>query len=277
MICSIEDRRSLLIPNYPELSLRKQCALLGINRSGYYYEPKPIDEETLLLMRLVDEIYTEHPYFGSRQMVNYLRLKGLNLGRSKIRTIYEKLGLQAVCPGPHTSKPHPEHKIYPYLLRDVEITRCNQVWSTDITYIRMKQGFVYLVAIIDWFSRYVLDWELGVTLEADFCVETLLRTLAQGKCDIFNTDQGSQFTCENFIKLLLDHSIKISMDGKGRALDNIFVERLWRSVKYECIYLREWETVREVRTGLATYFDFYNHERPHQGINGKTPASVYLH
>lgn len=271
-----EDRRDLLVPNHPELSLRKQCELLGVNRSSYYYEPKLIDEETLLLMRLVDEIYTKHPYFGSRQMVNYLRLMGHEVGRSKIRSIYENLGLQAACPGPHTSKPHPEHKVYPYLLRDVEITRRNQVWSTDITYVRMKQGFVYLMAIIDWFSRYVLDWELGITLEADFCIEALSRVLEHSRCDIFNTDQGSQFTCEGFTKLLLDRAIDISMDGKGRALDNVFVERLWRSVKYECIYLQEWETVKEVRKGLASYFDFYNNERPHQGINGKTPASVYL-
>jgi putative transposase len=276
VICLSDDSRELLVPNHPELSLRKQCELLKINRSSYYYKAKPIDEETLFLMRLVDEIYTEYPFFGSRQMVNYLRLNGHDVGRTKIRSIYEKLGLQAVCPGPHTSKPHPEHKVYPYLLRDVEINKCNQVWSTDITYIRMNKGFVYLAAIIDWYSRYVLDWELGVTLEADFCIEVLSRVLNYGKCDIFNTDQGSQFTCVDFTKLLLDKEIKISMDGKGRALDNVFVERLWRSVKYECIYLKEWETVRDICKGLATYFNFYNHKRPHQGINGKTPASVYL-
>ena len=276
MICLSDDRRELLVPNHPEFSLRQQCELLKINRSSYYYQAKPEDEETLLLMRLVDEVYTEYPFFGSRQMVNYLRLNGHDVGRTKIRSIYEKLGLQAVCPGPHTSKPHPEHKVYPYLLRDVEINKCNQVWSTDITYVRMSKGFVYLAAIIDWYSRYVLDWELGITLEADFCIEVLCRVLSYGKCDIFNTDQGSQFTCGDFTKLLLDKEIKISMDGKGRALDNIFVERLWRSVKYECIYLKEWETVRDIRKGLATYFNFYNHKRPHQGINGKTPASVYL-
>ena len=276
MIYLSENRRDLLAPNHPELSLRKQCELLGVNRSSYYYDPKPMDEETLCLMRIVDEIYTEHPYFGSRQMVNYLRLKGYAVGRSKIRCIYEQLGLQAVCPGPHTSKAHPEHKVYPYLLRDLAITRRDQVWSTDITYVRLKQGFVYLTAIIDWFSRYVLDWELGTTLEADFCIEALSRILTHRRCDIFNTDQGAQFTSEGFTRLLLDRAIRISMDGKGRALDNVFVERLWRSVKYECIYLQEWESVKEVRKGLANYFDFYNHERPHQGIQGKTPASVYL-
>lgn len=205
-----------------------------------------------------------------------MRLNGYNIGRGKIRSVYEQLGLQAICPGPHTSKPRKEHKIYPYLLRDIEITKNDQVWSTDITFLRMKKGFVYLMAIIDWFSRYVLDWELSITLEADFCIEALSRVLCNGKCDIFNTDQGSQFTSDGFTKLLLENAVKISMDGKGRALDNVFVERLWRSVKYECIYLKEWETVRDVRKGVAEYFDFYNNERPHQGLNGKTPASVYL-
>lgn len=276
MICLCEDRRKLLEPDNPSISLRDQCLLLEINRSSYYYEPKHIDEATLALIGLVDKIYTKHPCFGSRQMSNYLRLNGYDVGRSKIRSIYEQLGLQAACPGPHTSKPHPEHKKYPYLLRDIEITKRDQVWSTDITFLPMKNGFVYLMAIIDWFSRYVLDWELDITLEADFCIDALSRVLRNGKCDIFNTDQGSQFTSDGFTKLLLDRAIKISMDGKGRALDNIFVERLWRSLKYECIYLRDWETVREIRQGVFEYFDFYNYERPHQSLGGRTPGSVYL-
>lgn len=276
MIRSCSDCRGLLEPNHPILSLREQCLLLDINRSSYYYVPKPMDNETLDLLRLVDEIYTKYPFFGSRQMSNYLKLNGCEVGRSKIRSIYEMLGLRAICPGPHTSKPHPEHKKYPYLLRNVPIVKCNHVWSTDITYLRMKKGFVYLVAVIDWFSRYVLDWEIATTLEADFCVVTLARVLNNGVCDIFNTDQGVQFTSHDFIKLLVDHAINISMDGKGRALDNIFVERLWRSLKYECIYLHEWESVREIRQGVAKYFDFYNNERPHQSLNGQTPASVYF-
>lgn len=273
---SLDDRSKLLTPGHQKLSLREQCLLLGLNRSSYYYQPQPIKAEVLALLRLVDEIYTEHPYFGSRQMTNYLRLNGHEVGRSKIRTIYEKLGLQAACPGPHTSKRHPEHKVYPYLLRGIEITRCDQVWSTDITFLRMKKGFVYLVAIIDWFSRYVLDWEIDITLESDFCIETLTRVLTKNKCEIFNSDQGSQFTCDKFVSLLVTYGILVSMDGKVRALDNIFVERLWRSLKYECIYLQEWETVKAIRQAVGEYFNFYNYRRPHQGLGGQTPASVYF-
>jgi putative transposase len=271
-----KDKRQLLEPEHKELSIRQQCVLLGINRSNVYYVRKPLDDKALKLMRVVDEIYTQYPFFGTRQMVNYLRPMGYDVGRTQIRSIYEKLGLRALCPRPHTSKPHPEHKVYPYLLRDVVITAKDQVWSTDITFVPLRKGFVYLMAIIDWFSRYVLDWELSISLEADFCIETLQRLLVGKACEIFNTDQGSQFTSNGFTNLLTLSGIKISMDGRGRALDNIFVERLWRSVKYECIYLREWETVKEVKQGLIKYFDFYNHKRPHQGLGGVTPASIYL-
>jgi len=262
--------------NHEYLSIRRQCEILDINRSNIYYSKKEINETILQLMRTVDEVYTKYPFFGTRKMASYLQLNGYEVGREQIRSIYNKLGLHALCPGPHTSKPHPEHKIYPYLLRDVEIAANDQVWSTDITYLPLRKGFVYLVAIIDWHSRYVLDWELSTTLEADFCVETLRRTLKKGYCEIFNTDQGSQFTSNDFTGLLLANGIKISMDGKGRALDNIFVERLWRSVKYEKIYLQEWDTVKEIRAGVNDYFGFYNFERPHQNLNGKTPASIYL-
>jgi putative transposase len=268
---------SMLEPEYSSLSIRQQCEILGINRSNVYYVRKSTDEATLTLMRVVDEVYTKYPFFGTRQMSSYLRRsKGCDVGREQIRSIYKKLGLQSLSPGPHTSKPHPEHKVYPYLLRDIEIVANDQVWSTDITYLRLRNGFVYLMAIIDWYSRYVLDWELSISLEADFCIETLARVLKTSICEIFNTDQGAQFTSAGFTGLLLGQGIKISMDGKGRALDNVFVERLWRSVKYEKIYLQEWDTVREVRTALAEYFRFYNHERPHQGLGGETPASVYL-
>lgn len=251
--------------------------LLEINRSSVYYTPRVvINDEVLALQRVVDEVYTQYPFFGTRQMASYLRTKGHDVEREEIRGIYERLGLRSLAPGPHTSKPHPEHKIYPYLLRGATISRPDHVWSTDITYVRLQRGFVYLMAIIDWYSRYVLDWELSIGLEADFCIETLGRVLEKGKCSIFNTDQGAQFTSKKFTDLLISHQVRISMDGKGRALDNVFVERLWRSVKYECVYRREWENVKDVRQGLKDYFKFYNHDRPHQGLkNDRTPALVY--
>ena len=262
------------------LSIREQCRLLNINRSGVYYKPvehKKFDDGKLQLLNVVDESYTQYPFMGTRMMSDYLQLQGhKEIKRHHARWAYQNLGLRACAPGPHTSQPHPEHKIYPYLLRGFEITRPNQVWSTDLTYIRLNKGFVYLVAIIDWFSRYVLDWELSITMEAEFCIATLGRVLADATCDIFNTDQGTQFTSGGFTGLLNDHNIKISMDGRGRALDNIFVERLWRSVKYECVYLKEWNTVREAAAGLREYFEFYNHERPHSGIGGRTPFSVHF-
>lgn len=267
----------MLEPEHEFLSIRQQCKILEINRSNIYYKQKALYEDTLILMRVVDEVYTQYPFMGTRQMSSYLRLnKGCNVGREQIRSIYKKLGLQSLNPGPHTSKPHPEHKIYPYLLRGVKMVKKDQVWSTDITYLRLRKGFVYLMAIIDWYSRYVLDWEISITLEADFCIETLGRVLKNKVCEIFNTDQGSQFTSLGFTGLLTACGIKISMDGKGRALDNIFVERLWRSVKYEKMYLQEWDTVREVKRALVDYFRFYNYERPHQSLGGKTPASIYL-
>lgn len=258
-----------------ELSLRRQCELLGVNRSSLYYTPAEDDDYTLLLMRLIDEEYTHHPFYGTRRMVHYLRTLDHRVNRKRIQSLYRVMGLEAIYPKPNLSKAAAQHLKYPYLLRGVAINRCNQVWSTDITYIRLTQGFVYLMAIIDWYSRYVLDWELSISLEADFCVETLRRVLSHSKCDIFNTDQGSQFTSEDFTGLLLANDVKISMDGKGRALDNIFVERLWRSVKYESVYLNQWESVQEARTGLNDYFEFYNNERPHQSLNYKTPVEVY--
>jgi len=274
----VVDRRTLLEPLHATLSVRQQCALLNIHRSGVYYKSPvaQMDEVKLELMRVVDEVYTQYPFFGTLKMASYLRTKGFAVEREQIRGIYNCLGLRSLSPGPHTSKPHPEHKVYPYLLRGVEVSAVDQVWSTDITYIRLRRGFVYLMAIIDWYSRYVLDWELSISLDADFCVETLGRVLENGQCDIFNTDQGAQFTSTRFTELLLSHEIKISMDGKGRALDNIFVERLWRSVKYECVYRQEWETIKDVRQGLKDYFEFYNHVRPHQGLGcDRIPAMVY--
>ena len=240
-----------------------------------YYKPTEVDDETLLLTQLIDAQYTRRPSYGARRMKIYLQNLGYIVNRKRIRRLYQLMGLEAVYPKPSLSKAINEHKKYPYLLRDIEISHRDHVWSTDITYIRLKHGFVYLMAIIDWFSRYVLDWELSISLEADFCIETLSRVLSNGKCAIFNTDQGSQFTSEGFTGLLLANDVKISMDGKGRALDNVFVERLWRSVKYESVYLNQWETVQEARMGLRDYFEFYNYERPHQSLNYKTPWAVY--
>lgn len=257
------------------MDIIRQCDLLGISRSAYYYQAKQPSEKELFLINKVDEIYTEHPCFGARKMSAYLKRNGYNIGRKKVRSIYEILGLEAVYPKPNLSKQNKEHKIYPYLLRDVEIVRCNQVWSTDITYIRLNKGFVYLVAIIDWYSRFVLDWELSINLEAEFCIDTLKRALAGKLCEIFNTDQGSQFTSYGFTNVLIEKQIKISMDGKGRCLDNIFVERLWRSLKWECIYLLALNTVTEARETIKKYFQFYNYDRPHQSLNNKTPADIY--
>ena len=273
----MDDRRTLIEPDHSLLSVRQQCALLNLGRSSVYYTPKPkvFSEEELALLRLVDEIYTKYPFFGTRQMSGYISLHHHFCKRHETRWAYEHLGLHSLAPGPHTSKPHPEHKIYPYLLNDIEIVRPCQVFSTDITYIRLQRGFAYLVAIIDWYSRFVLDWQLSINMEADFCVEVLERVLAHWNCDIFNTDQGSQFTSKDFTEVLKKKNIKISMDGKGRWADNIFVERLWRSTKYECVYLQEWENVVAVKEALREYYRFYNYERPHQSLNWRTPGEVH--
>ena len=271
------DKRQLIDHNHEELSVRQQCELLEVSRSSVYYKPSPIDAETVNLMNLVDEIYTMYPFFGKRRMkAHLLTYQGIEVGLDKLRTIYCKLGLEAIYPKPNLSLPNKAHKIFPYLLKGLEITRTDQVWSTDITCIKLKKGCVYLVAIIDWYSRYVLDWSVSITLEADFCIETLQRCLLRSRCEIFNTDQGSQFTSNAFVSLLLAHGIQISMDGKGRALDNIFVERLWRSLKYECVYLKDFETVEEAIAEIKAYFEFYNNIRLHQTLEYKTPAEVYF-
>jgi putative transposase len=273
----MDERLSWIETEHPLLSVRQQCVLLDLNRSSVYYTPrtKIFSDEQLALLRLVDEIYTKYPFFGSRQMSDYISLHNHPCKRHETRWAYGHLGLQSVAPGPHTSKPQPEHKVYPYLLHDVEIVQPCQVFSTDITYIRLQRGFVYLIAVIDWYSRFVLDWQLSINMEADFCIETLSRVLARTRCDIFNTDQGSQFTSTGFTNVLKEHGIKISMDGKGRWVDNVFVERLWRSVKYECVYLQEWESVVAVRDALKAYFQFYNYERPHQSLAGLTPSHFH--
>lgn len=238
-------------------------------------KPNTESAENLLFMKLIDQYYTLRPFFGSRRMTDHLRLVGYTVNRKRIQRLMRLLGLEAIYPKPRLSIKDKAHRIYPYLLRDVPVTHINQVWSADITYIHMVHGFMYLVAIIDWFSRYVLSWRLSNTLDVDFCLEALDEALSYGKPDIFNTDQGSQFTSVSFTGRLIPEQIKISMDGRGRALDNVFVERLWRSVKYEDIYIKDYQSVPELGFGLDQYFRFYNHERPHQSLGGQTPAMVY--
>jgi len=257
------------------ISLRSQCVLLGLSRSSLYYRPVPISPEEQKLMNRLDEIFTEWPFFGSRRLQAVLNAEGYEVGREHVQTLMKRLGLEAIYPKPSLSLRNEAHKIYPYLLLEVEIVRPFQVWSCDITYVRMAQGFMYLVAVIDWYSRFVLSWRLSNSLETDFCVEALTEALERGHPEIFNTDQGCQFTSQVFTQVLLSRGIKISMDGKRRALDNVFVERLWRSVKYENIYLKAYETVRNLEEGLVEYFEFYNTERPHQSLEYRTPEEVH--
>ena len=262
-------------PDHPDISLRRQCELLGVNRSGLYYQPRGESAENLKLMRLIDEEYTRRPFYGSRRMGRWLHEQGYQVGRHRVRRLMELMGLEAVYPKPRLSQPGEDHKIYPYLLDGVAIKRVNQVWSTDITYIRMAGGFVYLVAVMDWYSRYVLSWALSLTLELPFCLEALKAALGHGRPEIFNSDQGSQFTSEKFTGELERRDIAVSMDGRGRCLDNIFIERLWRSLKYEEVYLRDYQLVPEARHGIGNWFRFYNHQRPHQSLQYQTPAMIY--
>lgn len=275
---SVEEKKQRIEPNHPDLTIQKQCELLQLPRSSYYRQSSIQQEsnENLELMRLIDEEYTRHPFFGTRQMRNHLRRQGFKINRKRVQRLMRKMGIQSIAPKPNTSKAHPQHKVYPYLLNGLVIKRSNHVWCTDITYIPMAGGFVYLTAVMDWFSRYVLSWEVSITMDTEFCVSSLERALrCHGKPLIFNTDQGSQYTSQEFTGTLKDNDIKISMDGKGRAMDNIFIERLWRSVKYEEIYIKEFQSVKELRESLKRYFNFYNNERPHQSFDGKTPAEVY--
>lgn len=274
---SADNKRSLIDSKFKYLSIRQQCELLSLNRSSLYYPPIGESSLNLLLMNELDEQYTLTPFYGVLKMTVHLRKLGHEVNVKRVRRLLRIMGLEAIYPKPNLSKRNQEHKVFPYLLRNLVIDRCNQVWSTDITYIRLNKGFVYLMAIIDWHSRYVLNWSLSTTLEATFCIETLSETLEnESLCEIFNTDQGSQFTTNRFTSLLLNKNIKVSMDGRGRALDNIFVERLWRSVKYEKVYLCDFQNVQEAYQGLDEYFEFYNNERFHQSLNYKTPAQVYM-
>lgn len=263
-------------PAHPQLSIVRQCELLALTRSTYYATPQGESDYNLLLMRLIDQQYTRTPFYGSPKMTKWLQGQGHRVNHKRVERLMARMGLQAMVPRKSLSAPAPGHRVYPYLLRGVAIERVNQVWSCDITYIPMAQGFVYLMAVIDWFSRFVLSWTISISLEVDFCLEALEQAFTYGQPDIFNTDQGSQFTSEAFTGRLLSRAIPISMDGRGRALDNIFVERLWRTVKYEEVYLKAYTTVAEAIASLGAYFRFYNEERFHQSLGYRTPAAVYF-
>lgn len=261
---------------HPRLSLRRQCRLLSLSRSTLYYAPAGESADNLALMALIDRQFLETPWYGSRQMARWLRRQGHAVGRHRVRRLMRKMGLTPIYQPPRTSQPHPQHEVCPYLLKGLEIARPNHVWCADITYIPMRRGFLYLVAIMDWATRKVLAWRLSNTMEADFCVEALREAMARyGKPEIFNTDQGSQFTSFEFTRVLKDAEVKISMDGRGRWIDNRFIERLWRSLKYECVYLQAFETGSEARRGIGNWIGYYNQERPHSGIGGLTPNEAY--
>jgi putative transposase len=273
---SVAERRVLVEPDHPQLSLVRQCQLLGLSRSGLYYQPVGESAENVHLMHLIDAEYTRHPFFGYRKITHWLRQAGYPVNKKRVQRLMQTMGLAAIGPKPNLSKPSPAHPVYPYLLRGVKVERVNQVWSADITYIRLAQGWMYLVAILDWFSRYVLAWEVSITLDTDFCLIALERALQHGCPTIFNTDQGAQFTSNAFTSRLATAHIAISMDSRGRALDNIFVERLWRTVKYEEVYPNDYQSVQFGQQRLASYFLFYNTERPHQALGYRTPAEVFF-
>lgn len=266
-----------MIDRKHNLSVGKQAAELGISRSSIYYLPQPVSVEDLKLMRRMDELHLDYPFAGSRMLQKFLKREGFEIGRLHVRTLMKRMGLTALYRKPRTTKPGEGHKIYPYLLRNLAVTRPNQVWATDLTYIPMARGFCYLIAVIDWFTRKVLSWKLSITMDAASCVEVLEDALSRyGKPEIFNSDQGSQFTSHDFTKVLLDHKIQISMDGKGAWRDNIFIERLWRSVKYEEVYLKAYDSVAKARASIGKYMDFYNQKRPHSSLDDKTPDEVYF-
>ena len=263
--------------NDARLSMRRQCALLSLHRSTAAYEPAAVGEDDLVIMRLLDEEYLRHPFYGSRKMQVWLHGRGYPVNRKRVQRLMRLMGIEGLNPRGATSKPHPKHKKYPYLLRTLDVVRANQVWATDITYIPMAHGFVYLVAIVDWFSRRVLAWRLSNTLDTDFCIAALDEALRRwGTPEIFNTDQGAQFTADDFVAVLKAKEVQISMDGKGRWMDNVFVERLWRSVKYEEVYLHAYTDVAEAKRRIGDYLDFFNDERPHQALGYSTPSEIHL-
>jgi putative transposase len=266
-----------MIDRNHELPLARQAKTLGISRGSVYYRPRPVSAADLALMHRMDELHLDYPFAGSRLLRDMLNDEGYKVGRLRVTSLMKRMGIAAVYRRPNTSKPTPGHKIYPYLLRNLPVTRPNQVWATDITYIRMAKGFVYLIAVVDWFSRRVLSWRLSITLETDFCIEAVEEALARhGKPEIFNTDQGSQFTSEAFTKVLIDAGVAISMDGKGAWRDNVFVERLWRTIKYEEVYLHAYDSVPEARASINRYLSFYNSKRPHSSLDRQTPDEAYF-
>jgi len=274
----VTARRAMIEPDHQELTISAQCELLELPRASYYRSPAPESDENLMLMRLIDELYTRHPSMGSRQIRDRLRLRGHEVNRKRVQRLMNIMGIVSLAPRKKkTTVPAPGHKIYPYLLRNLDINRPDQVWCSDFTYIRLKRGFVFLTAVMDWHSRYVLSWEISVTMDEGFCVSALERALRRhGAPEISNTDQGSQYTGAAYTGVLKDHRVRISMDGKGRATDNIMIERLWRTVKYDDIYLKDYETVEQLVAGLRIFFDDYNNERPHSSLGGKTPAQAYF-
>ena len=273
---SIERRRSFVEAGREDLSIVRQCELLSLSRSSFYYQPVGESAENLALMRLIDAQFLETPWYGARQMVRHLRRDGHEVGRKRVRRLMALMGLAPIYQRPRTTLPHPEHRIYPYLLRDLVVSQPNQVWCADITYIPMRRGFLYLVAVMDWATRKVLSWRVSNTMDVAFCVEALNEALTQfGRPAIFNTDQGSQFTSSDFTDVLVAANVRISMDGRGRWLDNVFIERLWRSLKYECVYLHAFETGTELRAGLSRWIGYYNSRRPHSTLAGQTPDEAY--
>jgi putative transposase len=270
------ERKAMITREHPELSLSRQCEVLSISRSSFYHAPKGESPATLALMRRIDELFLKYPFYGSRQMVRQLRREGVRAGRHRVRRLMRLMGLAAIYQAPRTSAPHPAHRIYPYLLKGLAIDRPNQVWCADITYIPVQRGFLYLVAIMDWATRHVLAWRLSNTMDARFCVEALEEALSRyGRPEIFNTDQGSQFTSADFTGVLKDAGVAISMDGRGRCMDNIFIERLWRSLKYEAVYLHELTDGFKAERVISEWIDFYNGDRPHSALGGRTPAEAY--
>ena len=273
---TIDEKRTLLEPGHPDLSIRRQCELLELNRSSAYYERREPSAEELALQEVIDRQYTATPFYGVPRMTAVLRRQGWTVNPKRVRRLMRRMGLEAIYPKPRLSLAHKGHKTYPYLLRNLTVERPDQVWATDITYIRLHGGFVYLTAVMDWYSRYVLSWELSNTLDASFCVEALEEALRTSSPQVFNSDQGSQYTSEEFTNRLSAAGVRISMDGRGRAYDNIFVERLWRTVKYEEVYLKDYTDAREAAVRLGRYFEFYNRRRPHQSLGWRTPAEVYF-